>query len=68
MKTRTTGIIIGAVAGALLGLLVAWILLEKEGPSAEVGAQRRPMRPNDVIALILSAVGLVRQVAVLRQR
>ena len=68
MKTRTTGIIIGAVAGALLGLLVAWILLEREGQPAEAGLQRRPMRPNDVIALVLSAIGLVRQVAVLRQR
>lgn len=62
---------IGAIAGALLGLLVAWIVLDKEEEAAEAGSTavaRRPIKPNEVIALVLASVGVARQVATLRQR
>jgi hypothetical protein len=72
VKNRTLGIILGAVAGSLLGLLVAWIILDKDNTAgSEAGtsvAVRRPIKPGDVVALTMAAVGLVRQVATLRQR
>ncbi len=70
MKTRTVGILLGALAGSLLGLLVAWIILDRDSEDASDSAivPRRPIKPGDVVALTLAAVGLVRQVATLRQR
>jgi hypothetical protein len=63
VKNRTIGLAAGALAGALLGLLIAWIITEP-GDSAE----RRAIRPGDAVNLALASVGLVRQIASLRQR
>ncbi|MBC7224554.1 MAG: hypothetical protein H5T59_09835 [Anaerolineae bacterium] len=70
MDWRSKGLIIGAVAGALLGLLVAWVILEDvpaEGESP-VGARpgRKKVRSRDVVKLATSAAMLVRQIAELR--
>jgi len=71
MKSRTTGIVIGAVAGALLGLLVAWIILDRDEAdmtTKSAGKRPRAVTPTDVVSLASAALGLVRQVSNLRQR
>ena len=70
MDWRGKGMIIGGLAGAMLGMLVAWILLEDSGRPGEspTGAVRQPMKlkPTDLVRLITSVVMIVRQVADLR--
>ena len=72
VKVRSNGLLIGGIVGALLGLLVAWILLDEESDGAEVGpggsAPRPTIRPGDAINLTVGAIGVVRQIAALRQR
>lgn len=70
MKTRSTALLIGGIVGALLGMLVAWILIEEEegtdiGPG---GAARRKLAPKDAINLALGTISVVRQIAALRHR
>lgn len=69
---RSKGLIIGAVAGALVGLLVAWVILEdtlSQGESpAGATLGRRKVRSRDVVRLATSAATLIRQIADLRAR
>ena len=70
MKPRTISLFIGGIAGALLGMLVAWILSDTErgtevGPS---GASRKKIRPADVVNLGVAMIGVIRQIANLRQQ
>lgn len=56
--------------GALLGLLVAWIILEDQegtevGPG---GAKRWKIGPVDAINLTVGTIAVIRQIAVMRQR
>ena len=71
MKSRSITLLIGGMVGALIGLLVAWIIFEDESEGTEVGpggASRVKVRPNDAINLVMGAIALVRQIAALRQR
>jgi hypothetical protein len=72
VKSRSSGLLIGGIVGALLGLTVAWILLDDEGDGEEVGpgggAPRARLRPGDAINLTVGAIGVIRQIAALRQR
>lgn len=71
MGWRSKGLILGAVAGALMGLLVAWVILEDasgEGESPVGISSRRKIRSRDVVKLATSAAMLVRQIADLRAR
>lgn len=72
MGWRSKGLIIGAVAGALVGLLVAWVILEdtlSQGESpAGAAFGRRKVRSRDVVRLATSAATLIRQIADLRAR
>lgn len=70
MKPRTISLLIGGIAGALLGMLVAWILSDTER-GAEIGpggARRKKIQPADVVNLSVAAIGIIRQIANLRQR
>ena len=72
MKPRSSALLIGGIVGALLGLAIAWILLGDADEGAEAGpggrAPRQKLRPSDAINLTIGAIGVVRQIAALRQR
>ena len=73
VKSRSSGLLIGGIVGALLGLTVAWILLDDEGDGEEVGPgggapRSKKLRPGDAINLTVGAIGVVRQIAALRQQ
>ncbi|MGQ9517669.1 MAG: hypothetical protein ACUVWB_05295 [Anaerolineae bacterium] len=72
MRTRTSGLLIGGLVGALLGALAAWIILEEKegtetGPAGK-GHGRRSLGASDALKVLMSAVALVQQIAKLRQR
>ncbi len=65
MQPRTTGLIVGGITGALLGMLVAWIILDNGAGGTEVGPGgqvRSRVQPRDAIGLAISAIGMVRQI------
>lgn len=72
MSWRSKGLILGAVVGALAGLLVAWVILEDSPSEGESPAGalpgRRKIRSRDVVKLAMSAATLIRQIADLRAR
>ena len=71
MNSRSTGLLIGSVVGTLLGLLVAWIILEDEIEGTEVGpggAARWKVGPSEAINLTVGTIAVVRQIAAMRQR
>ena len=73
MNWRGRGLLIGGLVGALLGGLVAWIILEGttesgESPAGEVSGSSLSVRPGDAVKLLSSAAVLVRQIADIRER
>ncbi len=72
MRTRTTGVLIGGLVGALLGAFVAWIILEdregvEAGPAGR-GYGRHGLAPSDILKVLMSAMALVQQISKLRGR
>ena len=69
---RAKGLLIGGVTGALLGMLVGWIVLEDSSRGGEAptgrGEGRGKLRPADAAKLLTVAVTLVRQIADIRNR
>jgi len=70
VNSRSTGLLIGSVVGALLGLLVAWIIFEDDegtevGPG---GAARWKVGPSEAINLTVGTIAVVRQIAAMRRR
>ena len=72
MNWRARGLLIRGLAGALLGVLVAWVILEespREGAAPlGKGRSRKRVQPGDVVKLLTSAAVFVRQVADMRSR
>ncbi len=66
MNARNKALIIGGAIGALIGLLAAWIYVrdlgEKEGTPESPG-----LAPGDALKLGLTTLGLLRQIAGLRE-
>lgn len=68
MKARNKALIVGGAIGALIGLLAAWIYIrdlseEEEGPEPELPK----LAPSDALKLGLTVLGLLRQIAGLRE-
>jgi hypothetical protein len=67
MNARNKALIVGGAIGALLGLLAAWIYV-REQPEEE--GQETPLpevAPGDALKIGLTVLGLLRQVAALRE-
>lgn len=66
MNARSKALIIGGAIGALVGLLAAWIYVRDVGE--EEGASESPgLAPGDALRLGLTTLGLLRQIAGLRE-
>jgi gas vesicle protein len=65
-RKQRNAIIIGALAGAVLGAGTGW-LLAQTAPE-ESGEARKPLRPLDVFQVLRDAAGLLRQIDELRHR
>ena len=72
MDRRTKGLLIGGVAGALLGVLTAWIIVgdSSHGGDTPAGAIEgfKKIQPGDVLKLLTASAVVIRQVADLRAR
>jgi hypothetical protein len=67
MNARNKALIVGGVIGALVGLLAAWIYV-RELPAEEGQELALPkIAPGDTIKLGLTTLGLLRQIAGLRE-
>jgi len=69
---RTKGLLIGGVAGALLGVLAAWVIVGDSSrggdtPAGAIEGFKKP-QPSDVLKLLTSSAVVVRQIADLRAR
>jgi hypothetical protein len=68
MNTRTKVFVVGGLAGALLGLLAAWLYV-REAESAgvdldtEVGTETTPITPRTGLQVGLGVLGVLRQIA-----
>ncbi|NOZ30203.1 MAG: hypothetical protein GXP39_19405 [Chloroflexi bacterium] len=69
MSHRTRGIIIGALSGALLGILIAWIYTnsQTENETGE-GQGSAEIAPVDWIRLGIAILGVARQMGDLVRR
>jgi hypothetical protein len=67
MNTRNKALIVGGTIGALVGLLAVWIYIrdlpEEEGQEAALPG----IAPGDTLKLGLGILGLLRQIAGLRE-
>jgi hypothetical protein len=62
---QRTAIIIGALAGAVLGAGTGWLLSH---PVPEELAEQKPVRPLDILRLVRNTAGLLREFDELRYR
>jgi hypothetical protein len=67
MNARNKAIMVGGVIGALLGLLAAWIYVRDLPEGEEQETQLPAITPGDALKLGLTALGLLRQIAGLRE-
>ena len=65
MNARNKALIVGGVIGALLGVLAAWIYV-RDLPEEET-PQLPDVAPGDVLKIGLGVLGLLRQIAGLRE-
>ena len=67
MNARNKALIVGGVIGALVGLLAAWIYV-RDLPGEEGQESALPeIAPGDTLRLGLGVLGLLRQIAGLRE-
>jgi len=67
MSARSKALIVGGAIGALLGLLAAWIYV-RDLPAEEGQEPQLPaVVPGDALKLGLTVLGLLRQIAGLRE-
>ena len=67
MSARNKAFMVGGVIGALLGLLAAWIYLRDLPEEEEQETQLPAIAPGDALKLGLTVLGLLRQIAGLRE-
>jgi gas vesicle protein len=65
-RKQRNAIIVGALAGAVLGAGTGWLLVQTA--PQEPGQARKPIRPLDIFQVLRDAAGLLRQVDDLRYR
>jgi len=67
MNARNRAFIVGGTIGALLGVLAAWIYVRDLPLEEAQEAQLPAMAPSDALKLGLTVLGLLRQIAGLRE-
>jgi len=68
MNVRSKALIAGGAIGALVGLLAAWIYVRDLADEGGQEAQQSPgVAPGDALKLGLTVLGLLRQIAGLRE-
>ncbi|MCD6291026.1 MAG: hypothetical protein J7M34_11030 [Anaerolineae bacterium] len=68
MSNRKRGILIGAITGAILGALVAWVYVgsqPEDGTSEDTSPQ---LAPTDWVRLAIAILGVARQLGELVRR
>ena len=68
MNARNKALIVGGVIGTLLGLLAAWIYVRALPEEEEQEPALPRLTPGDALKLGLGVLGLLRQVAGLREQ
>ena len=65
-RKQRNAMIVGALAGAVLGAGTGWLLAQTAPEQA--GQARKPLRPLDVFQVLRDAAGLLRRIDELRYR